>query len=1020
MKQKKILFICILNILAVQFSFAQIAEGDTSLANQYLLKAFEFEDSYMYDSALSYYDKAAEIYRNTDFFEEYVIVLNYYGNCFKSAGDYTAAKITLDKALKVAKDKIPENPIIADTYNNIGRVFYFTGEYIRSLNNFKKALTIQYQYTDSVDPGIALTHSRLGVVYGVMDDAKSALKHHNKSLELRKILYGEKSPSLTNSYINIGIIYDNLREYDLSLEYYFNALSLYSQSVTEPDLTYAILYDNIGVTYRNKKEYADAMNYYKKALSIRTSVLDKDHPDIATSYNNLANIYDIQNEQDTALKYYFKSIEIWKKSFGDDHPLIGINYNNIGILYKNIEEYTNSIKYFEKSIETLKKTTLKSIDLALVYTNLADVYFHKDEYENALANYQKSICSVITDYSETDDVYAVPPIDNYIDWFELSLALKAKADMFADFKIEIPHCSPYSRLKIALQHYIVCDSLISQVRKEMKTKSDKLSLGEIANEVYKGAVNVCLSLTDFCKPDSILFYKESAFRFSEKNKASVLLEALASAEAQKFSGIPSDLSEEEYALRVKISYLKKQLSVITDSIDVLNYRNHLFNVNRKYDSLIYVFEQNYTKYYDLKYNQKFSGYDDIQKITDKKTAVLSYFTGDSLITVFVITKNKFDYFSIPKTKNFNILISNMRDNISNTTVLADDFNNETNYSVNSYIKSASELFQMLFPNQLLKFLGKRTKNLIIIPDGELALIPFECLLSKEYDANWTDWSDTDYFSEMPFLVKDYNISYSYSANLYYETSPKSEDKPEFRDINDWLALAPVFDNDSISGTNLRTRKLIQTNSLESGTLNTRAWLRDGTYISPLPGSEEETKNIFKIFEENNKKAVLKTHKYANEEYIKSGVLKDFRFLHIATHGMVNEDKPELSCILLAQDTTSLEDNILFLGEIYNLELNADLTVLSACETGLGKIEEGEGVIGLTRALLYAGSKNIIVSLWQVSDESTNQLMVDFYKNIFEDEEKTFSEHLSKSKLKLINEGQYAHPFFWSPFVLIGK
>ena len=111
---------------------------------------------------------------------------------------------------------------------------------------------------------------------------------------------------------------------------------------------------------------------------------------------------------------------------------------------------------------------------------------------------------------------------------------------------------------------------------------------------------------------------------------------------------------------------------------------------------------------------------------------------------------------------------------------------------------------------------------------------------------------------------------------------------------------------------------------------------------------------------------------------------------------------------------------MFSGEIYNLELNADLTVLSACETGLGKIAEGEGVIGLTRALLYAGSKNIIVSLWQVSDESTSQLMVDFYKNIFLNDKEGFSENLTKSKLKLINEGKFAHPFFWSPFVLIGK
>ncbi len=109
--------------------------------------------------------------------------------------------------------------------------------------------------------------------------------------------------------------------------------------------------------------------------------------------------------------------------------------------------------------------------------------------------------------------------------------------------------------------------------------------------------------------------------------------------------------------------------------------------------------------------------------------------------------------------------------------------------------------------------------------------------------------------------------------------------------------------------------------------------------------------------------------------------------------------------------------------MFNLKLNAELVILSACETGLGKYEKGEGVIGLTRALLYAGSKNIIVSLWKVSDASTNKLMVDFYTNFLNEKSsksKNYSKHLQKAKLKLIKEGKYAHPFFWSPFILIGR
>ena len=449
--------------------------------------------------------------------------------------------------------------------------------------------------------------------------------------------------------------------------------------------------------------------------------------------------------------------------------------------------------------------------------------------------------------------------------------------------------------------------------------------------------------------------------------------------------------------------------------------NKIFDLNRKYDALIYLFETNYPKYHNLKYSGFQKNISSLQKILNKKTALLSYFYADTSIVIFYITHKEYKLKAIPVDDKYFDIIRRFRANISNVEILQNAYANNDNTIITEYIEDANKLYQILFPEEIRKEIKKgvfsHIEHLLIIPDGELSTIPFEAFLAEKYQANWTGWNNKAYFSEMPYLVKYYNISYSYSANLFYETQPKTKDNPEFRNINDWLALAPVFDNENISGTNLRTRNLIQKNFKNT---NTRAWLSNGSYITPLPGSEKETKDIFKIFEENNKKAELKTRKFANEEFVKSGALKNYRFLHIATHGMVNEEKPELSCILLAQDTSGTEDNILYSGEIYNLELNADLTVLSACETGLGKIAEGEGIIGLTRALLYAGSKNIVVSLWQVSDESTSKLMVDFYKNILENEKSGFAEHLSKAKRKLISEGKFAHPFFWSPFVLIGR
>ena len=189
----------------------------------------------------------------------------------------------------------------------------------------------------------------------------------------------------------------------------------------------------------------------------------------------------------------------------------------------------------------------------------------------------------------------------------------------------------------------------------------------------------------------------------------------------------------------------------------------------------------------------------------------------------------------------------------------------------------------------------------------------------------------------------------------------------------------------------------------------------------MPGTEREKQAIFNEFETGNFKAQVLLYKNANEEFVKSGELQKYKIIHFATHGFVNSEKPELSDILLAQDSTSKEDGILFSGEIYNLKLNADLVVLSACETGLGKIKKGEGIIGLTRALLYAGAKNIIVSLWPVSDKSTSELLIAFYDNYLKNKQQMpFSECLRNAKLKMISEEKFSHPYYWSPFILIGK
>ncbi|MCF6367193.1 MAG: CHAT domain-containing protein [Bacteroidales bacterium] len=1073
MKTNPLLFTILFIVTQTVGLLAQKNTIDTTQAKQYFEKADEYYKNKSYDTAIVYFEKASTLFEKQRQWKKYLqsetkrgdsyswlwkldkgaetinsaikktllhtdekdtVVANAYhilGISYYFLSKLDSALFYWKKAFVLRKDLLGEKHVdVASSCNNVGSIYDIKNEYDLSLQYYYKALKIRKEIFGEEHPLVAESYNNIGIVFYGKNEYDLAFKYYFKALQIRKKVLGEKHENIAVSYNNIGAVYKNKSEYDLALQYHIKAMQIFKDNFGEEHSFVAEAYNNIGIDYSDKRDYDSALKYMFKALELRKKLLGEDNLYVAMSYNGLGNVYEAKNEYDLALEYHFKGLKIKKERLGENHPDVAISYNNIGIVLEKKGEYDSALEYYQKSL-TIKVKMLgeKHSLVAASYVNVGNIYMKKNKYDSALKYYQKGVTSSLRNFNDTTNVYSVPDIENYLNWEELSVALKSKAVIFADTSkhlLNSGNIQGIKRQKLALRHYQACDTLISQVRKNMKAKSDKIALGEQASEIYKGAVIVCLNLLNIVGADSVSYYRDRAFYFSEKNKSSVLLESLAGAEALKFAGIPDTLLKLEHKLQVDIALYKKILAEGGDSIRISRFQNKLFKANRTYDSLIIVIENDYPEYFDLKYNRESVSIKQIQKLLNRRTAIISYFTGDNIITVMAVTHNKNIVLQVPKPENLDSKIKNLRTGISDISLIKEDIKNNTDKTVKLYDKLAFELYSLLFPEEIKEILSRKIKNIILIPDGQLATLPFEALHTKKYITDWNGWEDFTYFSNMPYLVKDYNISYSYSANLFYKTFDKhiKKNKVEIRNLSDWLAFAPVFDDENISGTAMRTRNLLE-KIIHTDTIKTRTFTRDGMYISELPGSLEETETIFKLYESRNKEALLKTHLQANEEFVKSGELAKYKYLHFATHGMVDEDKPELSGLILAQDTTSNEDNILFSGEIYNIKLNADLIVLSACETGLGKISKGEGIIGLTRALLYAGSKNIIVSLWQVSDASTQELMVEFYKNmlkpsVFSKNQKYFAGDLQKAKLRLIEESKYAHPFFWSPFILIGK
>jgi CHAT domain-containing protein len=290
--------------------------------------------------------------------------------------------------------------------------------------------------------------------------------------------------------------------------------------------------------------------------------------------------------------------------------------------------------------------------------------------------------------------------------------------------------------------------------------------------------------------------------------------------------------------------------------------------------------------------------------------------------------------------------------------------------IHSYTESSRNLYKLLIPKRI----PSKATDLIIIPTGRMSIIPFETLLTN-------NTKTTDY-QKLPYLLKKYSVRYEFSTGLVLQ----KQQQPSSTAISSVLLCAPVS-------------------------------FSEKDRLDELPGTETEVNGIANLFKSKNIESQILLKNQASETEIKSGSLKDYSLVHFATHGIVDENNPELSRIYL-QNSSETDDGSLFAGEIYNLKLQADLVTLSACQTGLGKISKGEGVIGLSRALVYAGAKSLIVSFWSVADESTSELMTDFYRELLQNPAAGYSEDLRNAKMNLL-KGKYSAPYYWAPFILIG-
>jgi CHAT domain-containing protein/Flp pilus assembly protein TadD len=471
----------------------------------------------------------------------------------------------------------------------------------------------------------------------------------------------------------------------------------------------------------------------------------------------------------------------------------------------------------------------------------------------------------------------------------------------------------------------------------------------------------------------------SALEASERARARGLLDLIAEGRIDVQEGIAPDLKQQETKLGARLSWIQEQLSDLLskdpESDRAAELRTQLDQVGEEMERLEEEIRRRHPRYAEVRYPTPLR-LEEVKGLLDERTALIEYFVGQESSFVFVVTRDGLSVHRLPPAAVLQKKVQDLRATLARPGIL----------TLGRFRMESAGLYDVLLKPAAARL--AETQNLLISPDGALSFLPFEVLL--------TDPSRGASYKDLPYLLRDHAISYVPSASVLNGLrEPRPAPQADAPAPTELIAFGnPVYPSAQMALAPLRS--------------SFSPWA-----VPELPGSAIEVEAIAKLFPESDVKLYMRER--ATEENVKANpLIPAARRLHFATHGFVDEARPQLSGLMLTRDQASPEDGLLQVYEIFNLRLSADLVVLSACETGLGEQVTGEGMIGLTRGFLYAGARSLLVSLWPVSDRSTPELMAGVYRHL---RGGTKAEALQRAKLERISAGDEPHR--WAPFILAG-
>ena len=885
------------------------------------------------------------------------------------------------------------------TLLSIGFAYAQLSEFRRALVYFNETLTLAQNLKERRLE--AATETFLGGMQDILGDIGRALDHYNRALTLSRESGNRQAEA--SSLNNIGATYYGIAYWQKALEYYSQALphlrALGNQRGEANTLS------NIGVAYNMLGEQQKALDHLQQSLLLRRSTSDRNGE--AYTLSNIGSAHGRYGEYHKALDYYNQAQVIQRETGNraqeaETMDLIGTAYSAVGQPDKALEYHQQALQ-IQRATGNIRREAISLSNLGHVYNLLSQPDKALDQFNQALSIFRN-----------------IGDLNNAAVTLEGSARSKQMR----------------GNLDEARKHIEESLTLIETVRARSGSQQLRASYRASMAKVYEFYIDLLMQ-QHAANPS--LGHDAEAFQASERGRARSLLELLSEAHVDIRQGVETAVIERERNLTQLLNAkAQRQIQLMArkgsqDEIATLN--KEISTLEDEYQQVQATIRKTSPGYAALTQPQPLT-LKEIQQQLDSDTLLLEYSLGEERSYMWAVAQKSLKSYVLPKREQTEKIARRVYELLTTRSLFRPGENAAVKQqriaqADSQLLETSGELSQMVL-GPVATELG--TKRLVVVADGALQYVPFGALPvpsvvsgqlsvadSRTADNGLRTTNNGQRTNDTPLIVDNEIMSLPSASAIAVQRKGLQGRKPAANAVA--VIADPVFSSND-ERLKLNVRNAAKRPDQTDGVANTRVieHLADDPgelVIRRLRFTRQEAEQILAVAPRaSNLKAI---DFKATRATATGGELSKYRYVHFATHGYLDSERPDLSAVVLSlvDEQGKPQDGFLRAHEIYNLNLPAELVVLSACQTGLGKEIKGEGLVGLTRGFMYAGAARVVVSLWNVNDKATADLMTKFYEKILKQGARPAAA-LRAAQVEMWKQKQWQSPYYWAAFTMQGE